>query len=294
MLVLLAARIIFLPPEENPVGLISLRMHQLVHRLRTHGMTRTDEGAFSALAPAQKTHLILTLRDRTLQPIPINLLVPDDIVQLSIGQVAPVTLQGVGEAMHISLGAGDRLTTHHFSPSPTTTTPTKALFRLIGPDPPVAQELRGALEAARSRPDPPSATKHRLFIHLWGAYLTTAIWALAFLVGILRLVCTTSPSASESTSTRTFYLLAYYPVLVVSPLLLLRFSILSSAVRAYATARVLTLFHALSESQEEFRDDDSDDAFDAEGAPPTKEVNIDERRCLIQRLSSCCMALMDV
>ncbi|RKP15426.1 hypothetical protein BJ684DRAFT_14315 [Piptocephalis cylindrospora] len=277
-LTLLAARILFLPPEEDTVGLISLKMHRLVHRLRTHGMARAEDGLFAALAPAQKAHIVLTLRDRILQPLPTHLLVPDDVVQLFIGQVAPVDLVGLEEMEGVVLEEGDRFTALHVTSNFSYEKPIKALFRVVAPNPPVAQEIKGALEAARSRPNPPSATQHQIFVRLWGAYLTTAIWALAFLAGILRLVCTSSPSSSEATSTRSFYLLAYYPVLAVSPLLLLRFSILSSAVRAYATARVLTLFHALSESQEEFRDDDSDDAFDAEGAPPTKEVHIDERR----------------
>ncbi|KAI9350172.1 hypothetical protein BDR26DRAFT_798558, partial [Obelidium mucronatum] len=213
---------------------------------------------------------------------PFNLLLEGDIIQLAFGDKAPANAQYCNQNGELntqipaSLSKGQLLKPATFNidanslQTESRATRGQFYFKLL--ETPLVDTLQAILHSKR----PDSVIYHQL--HIITLTLTTrVVWFVlgaGFIINVLRYTFTaTSPEKRSQQAIEFFFNLPLYAVL---PLLPLSLPFICLVARSFGNAQIICLHEALQISNEDFKDEENIDDFDA-APPPTKEVQTDYR-----------------
>ncbi|KAJ3193838.1 hypothetical protein HK101_004007 [Irineochytrium annulatum] len=192
---------------------------------------------------------------------PWNLLVEDDVIEMTVGERAPCRIENIeGDMMRgrIFLSKGDMLRPGLMCLDALTYPPRthKFLFRLL--ETPLYSTFKSALEYRR----PETIISHRLTL-LLNTMAWKVLWiliAVSQAVNIFRFVFSVkTDGARKDQALDLFFNLQLYAVL---PLLPLSLPALCLVARSYGNAQIVCLQDLLQSSKLEFKDEEDVDEFD--------------------------------
>jgi hypothetical protein len=198
--------------------------------------------------------------------VPQLLLVEGDVVELAVGEMAPVRLRSLGPKPTI-LERGQI----HAPQSLEVDGGLHKYTRYCVLETPFQHYLCDMLKLAR--PMPVVEQHYKESIQLVCMRIIPSVALVSILIGVLRFIV---PSQAVQTAQRGFELIALNPALTVLPLLPLGYPLLREIMIEYANARVITLFDELQSSKREFEEEEEDE-FDEDAPPPVKDVKIESR-----------------
>jgi len=224
------------------------------------------------------------VRDGVVRTFPFNLLVDGDIIELAYGDRAPCRARYVFCSPRLPTDKTEYVLekSQLFTPSLFGIPPAKGLdrelslnngrFQFVLTETPLSHCLRDSFDSSR----PLSLIANQLGV-VWRIWRYRIIWivaALALLANVLRFAI--PYSVGKVPGSQWFEMILVMSDYVLLPMLMLPVPALLLGFRAYGNAQVLTLFHQLQATKQDYEDEEDVDEFDA-APPPTMDIDLDWR-----------------
>ncbi|KAJ3189439.1 hypothetical protein HDU85_003069 [Gaertneriomyces sp. JEL0708] len=261
---------------------VKMRIQAILESVKTYGLSRKSDLRHATSIPT--VSIARVIRDETIQLVPFNLVVEDDIVQMAFGDTAPCRLVFVYSHLDKTprsaqtsfvLHKGQMLRPSLFGlPGDTSMTPTlsqtEGQYYFRATETPVKDTLKAALHF--KRPQTLFAQQLGVIQRYQLLHAVCVVFGAALLVNVLRYAI--KASSDPSLRNQGVELLLVLQVYAVLPLLPFAAYSMYVIARSYGNAQILSLFDALQTSGTEFEDTEDVDEFDA-APPPTKELGLD-------------------